>query len=155
MKPLFRVGVKLLAVRYVAVDKPIEALPGQPVSLAPPKQGVPPGAANLTAEALQPSEIAWHRMVVEITPHHAVQPLADLRDGFVPSPLSVPVKKNISSAGWVSSSPVGEDAVKNSIVVSKFSAILAFYFRVSANRCSVRVPGGNCLRLWPCELRLA
>jgi len=69
--------------------------------------------------------------------------------------LSVPVKKNISSAGLVSSSPVGGDAVKNSIVVSKFSAILAFYFRVSANRCSVRVPGGNCLRLWPCELRLA
>ena len=69
--------------------------------------------------------------------------------------MSVPVKKNISSAGLVSSSPVGGDAVKNSIVVSKFSAILAFYFRVSANRCSVRVPGGNCLRLWPCELRLA
>jgi len=44
---------------------------------------------------------------------------------------------------------------QNSIVVSKFSAILAFYFRVSANRCSVRVPGGNCLRLWPCQVRLA
>jgi hypothetical protein len=66
-----------------------------------------------------------------------------------------PMKKNISSAGLVSSSPVGGDAVKNSTVVSKFSAILAFYFRVSANRCSVRVPGGNGLRLWPCELRLA
>jgi hypothetical protein len=71
------------------------------------------------------------------------------------SELSVPVKKNISFAGLVSSGPVGGDAVKNSIVVSKFSAILAFYFRVSANRCSVRVPGGNCLRLWPCQVRLA
>src|SRR5271157_5755266 len=86
MKPLLRVRMKLLTVRYVAVDKPIEALPGQPVSLTPPKQGAPPGAAHLTAEALQPSEIAWDRVVVEIALHHAVQPLADLRDGFVPSP---------------------------------------------------------------------
>jgi hypothetical protein len=52
MKPLLRVGMELATVRYVAVDKPFEALPGQPVPLAPPKQGVPPCAANLTAETL-------------------------------------------------------------------------------------------------------
>jgi hypothetical protein len=49
MKPLLRVGVERSTVRYVAADKPIEALPGQPVSLAPPKQGMPPSAANFTA----------------------------------------------------------------------------------------------------------
>jgi hypothetical protein len=43
--------------------------------------------------------------------------------------LSVPAKKNISSAGLVSSSPVGGDAVKNSLVVSKFFAILDFCYR--------------------------
>jgi hypothetical protein len=36
------------------------------VSLAPPKQGVSPRVANLTAEALQSSEIAGNRMVVEV-----------------------------------------------------------------------------------------
>ena len=72
--------------RYVAVGEPVEALPGQPVPLAPPKQGMPPGAANLTAKALQSSEIAWDRMVVEVTLHHAAQPLTDLDDGFVPPP---------------------------------------------------------------------
>ena len=54
------------------------------MALAPPKQGVTPRAANFTAEPLQPSEIAWHRVVVEITPHHTVQPLRELSDGFVP-----------------------------------------------------------------------
>jgi hypothetical protein len=73
-------------VRYVAVGEPIEALPGQPVPLAPPKQGVPPGAANLTAETLQSSEIACDRVVVEVALHHAVQPLADLGNGLVPPP---------------------------------------------------------------------
>ncbi len=78
--------MELLAVRYVAASEPVEALPGHPVPLAPPKQGVPPGAANLTAEALQASEIAWDRVVIEIALYHAVQPLPDLDDGFVPPP---------------------------------------------------------------------
>jgi hypothetical protein len=56
------------------------------VSLAPPKQGVPPSAAHFPAETLQPSEIACDRVVIEITLHDAVQPLADLDDGFMPSP---------------------------------------------------------------------
>ena len=86
MKPLFRVKVELPTVRYVAVSEPVEAIPGQPVPLAPPKQGVPPGAANLTAEALQSSEIGGDRMVVEVALNHAIQPLADLDDGFVPPP---------------------------------------------------------------------
>ena len=44
--------------------------------------------------------------------------------------VSAPVKKSITSAGLVSGSPIGGDAVKNSIVVSKFFAILAFLFQL-------------------------
>jgi hypothetical protein len=40
--------------------------------------------------------------------------------------VSAPVKKSITSAGLVSSSTIGGDAVKNSIVVSKFFAIVSF-----------------------------
>jgi len=90
MKPLLRVRMELLAVRYVAADKPIEALPGQPVPLAPPKQGVPPSAANFTAEALQSSEIAWDCVIVEVALHHTVQPLTEFGDGFVPPHQSGP-----------------------------------------------------------------
>jgi len=42
--------------------------------------------------------------------------------------MLVPVKKNISSAGLVSSGPVGGDAVKNSKVVSKFFCYSRFLF---------------------------
>ena len=52
MKPLLRVRMELPTVRYVAAGEPVEALPGQPVPLAPPKQAMPPSAANLTAETL-------------------------------------------------------------------------------------------------------
>lgn len=50
MKPLLRVGMEPLTVRCVAAGEPVEAFPGQPMSLARPKQAVPPGAANLTDE---------------------------------------------------------------------------------------------------------
>jgi len=78
--------MELATVRYVAAGEPIEALPGQPVSLAPSEQGVPPSAANLAAETLQSPEIAWDRVVVEIPLHHSVQPRADDGDRLVPSP---------------------------------------------------------------------
>ncbi len=86
MKPLLGIRVELPTVRYVAVGEPIEAPPRQLVPLAPPKQGMPPGTANLTAEALQPLEIAWDRVAVEVALHRTVQPWADLGDGFMPPP---------------------------------------------------------------------
>jgi hypothetical protein len=76
--------VKLATVRHVTVSEPLEALPRHPALLAPPKQGVPPCAADLTAEAVQSPEIAWDRVVVEVALHHTVQPLPDLGDGLVP-----------------------------------------------------------------------
>jgi len=84
MKPLLRIGVKLPTMRDVAEGKPIEALPRQPVTLAPPKQGMPPCAANLTAEPFQPHEITWNRVIVEIALHHTVQPLTNIGNTFMP-----------------------------------------------------------------------
>jgi hypothetical protein len=78
--------MELATARHVAAGEPIEALPGQPAPLAPPEQGVPPCAANLAAETLRSPEIAWDRVVIEIPLHRAVQPQADLSDGFVPPP---------------------------------------------------------------------
>ena len=72
--------------RYVAVGESLEALPRQPVPLAPPKQGVPPCAADLTAETFQSLEIAGDHMVVKVALHHAVQPPADFGNGLVPPP---------------------------------------------------------------------
>ena len=62
--------MELATVRYVAVDEPIEALPGQPVPLAPSEQGVPPGAANLAADTLQSPQIAWDLSLPEIRSRH-------------------------------------------------------------------------------------
>ena len=70
--------------------------------------------------------------------------------------VSVQVKKNISSAGFVDSGPVGWDAVKSSIEVSKVFAILSFLVALaSADCCFTPFPGGISPRLLPCELHLA
>ena len=61
------------------------------------------------------------------------------KPGRIPA-LSAPVRKSSSSAGLMSSSPMGGDAVKNSIEVSKFFAILAF----SCSRCERHSLLGSC-----------
>ena len=58
--------------------------------------------------------------------------------------LSAPVKKSSNSAGVMSSGPIGGDAVKNSIVVSKCFAILAFsYFRCERQSLLRSCPWGE------------
>jgi hypothetical protein len=47
---------------------------------------MPASAADFTAETLQAHDIGGNRVIAEVAFHHAMEPSADDRHGFVPPP---------------------------------------------------------------------
>jgi len=75
----------LATVRYMATSEAVEAFPGLAMALAAPQQRMSPSATYLATEAFQTLQVAGNRVVVEVTLHHAVQPLTQNVDRFMPA----------------------------------------------------------------------
>src|SRR5487761_1623974 len=67
------------------IGDPAEALPGHPTALASAPQRLPPVPSHLIAKGRHRVDAAWHRVVGEMSSHHACQPSPLLGDGPVPA----------------------------------------------------------------------
>ncbi len=64
-----------------------ESLPWQTALLTAAEQGLSPGASDLRPKTLQAGQVARYGVVVEIPPHHPVQPAPHLRHRLMPAPI--------------------------------------------------------------------
>src|SRR5580658_6001926 len=71
--------------RDVLTGEAIESGPVEPVPLTSSQQGMPPRAADLTAEAVQSQQIRRNCMVREVSIQDPLKPTANDGHGFVPS----------------------------------------------------------------------
>ena len=63
-----------------------ETTPWQSMALTSTQQGMPPSAAYLTEKPRQPIHVSRHRVVVQISCNHPVQPFTHDRNWFVTTP---------------------------------------------------------------------
>ena len=69
------------------LSKASHALPVQAMALATASQRLEPVPCHLDPEGLHRPAVAWHRVVGEMSSHHACQPPALLRDGQMTAAL--------------------------------------------------------------------
>jgi hypothetical protein len=86
--------MELSALRYVLELRSIEAIPVHPGSLAAPPKRMPPSTADFGTEAVQSKQVGGYGIVAEVALYYTMQPSANDRHGFVPSP-----KKRLPNRG--------------------------------------------------------